>query len=63
MRDDEPMKWTPLFILGSLLILWAFIKGFIIGYYPDELVPQIVLPLAAGGALLGIDRLRSGRKS
>lgn len=40
-----------LLIPAALLIIWAAFKGFIVGYYPGELIPQILIPLGIGGVL------------
>lgn len=63
MRDDAPKKWTLLSILGSALLLWGILKASVIGYYPDEFLAQILVPMALGVALLGIDRLRTQREN
>lgn len=62
MGDEQPRKWTPLYVVGGLLIVWALIKATIIGYYPDELFLQIVLPGAVGFGLVGLDWLLSRQK-
>lgn len=56
MRDDAPTRWTPLKIFGSLCLAWAFLKMAVIGFYPDELVLQVIVPLAVGFVLLAIDK-------
>lgn len=56
MRDDAPMKIRPLQIVWILFIGWALIKMSVIGYYPDELVPFIIVPLAIGAVICGVDR-------
>jgi hypothetical protein len=59
MRDDEPTSWTALKILGTLCFVWVMLKLTVIGYYTDELFVQVIIPLAAGGALLAVDRAGS----
>ncbi|WP_159620911.1 hypothetical protein [Ruania rhizosphaerae] len=48
--------------VGAVMALIAFIKLAIIGYYPDEFVPFIVLMLAGAGVLaLGNKIYRTGK--
>lgn len=61
MKDDKPESLSPLTLLAGLIMVWVIIKGWIIGYYDDELFPQIVLPALAAIALFGIDKFRKDR--
>lgn len=45
---------TILMVIGAPFVIWAIVKASIIGYYPDELVPQIVVPGAIGLPMLWI---------
>lgn len=53
MRDDTS-RWSIWNILGGALLLWAIVKMSVIGYYPDEAVPQVIIPFLLAAALLGI---------
>lgn len=61
MRDDESGGWSILTILALVCAGWVLVKGSIIGYYDDELVPQLVLPAVAAIVLFWLDRRRSSR--
>lgn len=63
MKDDKPERLTPLTILAGICMLWVIIKGGFIGYYDDELLPQIVLPTVVALALFGIDKYRQNRQA
>ncbi len=47
---------TPGFING---LGWAALKVSVIGYYPDELVVHVLIPVVAGLGPLGLERYRT----
>lgn len=55
MRDDKT-QFSPLRIVALLFAGWAVIKMSIIGYYPDEVVPLILVPMVIALILLAIDK-------
>lgn len=63
MRDDKPKKWSVLAMVGYALLIWVAVKAYLIGYYPDQVVAQMIVPGVIGAALVGLDRLRSRQEN
>jgi hypothetical protein len=56
---EKKQLGTLLMVLGAIPCLWGIVKASVIGYYPDELVPQVIIPLAIGAALIWLgERMR-----
>lgn len=63
MRDDEPSKWTFLKIAGLACAGWVLLKSAVIGYYPDEVPLQLILPSIVACGLLALDHYRQRNSS
>lgn len=59
MRDDTKKPLTALRVVALVLMAWVVLKMSVIGFYDDQLLPQIVLPLVVAMGLLFVDRRRS----
>lgn len=59
MRDDKKTPVSILNVIALILMGWVLLKMSVIGFYDDELLPLIVLPLAVAAGLHFLDRRRS----
>jgi hypothetical protein len=61
MNGPKPLT-VLLSVIGTLFLGWAIVKASIIGYYDNEIVPQLLIPGLIGFGALGLAKL-VGRSS
>lgn len=59
MRDDEKKPVSVLTVVALVLMGWVILKMSVIGFYDDQLIPQIVLPFLVALGLMFLERRRS----
>jgi F0F1-type ATP synthase assembly protein I len=58
MKNDKlPQNVLIAYSIAALFIGWVILKGMVIGFYPDEMVPLIIVPLVLGLIAMGVGKV------